>query len=64
MEGVRWLFDLHVRKEGGILADEMGHLGKTMQVCAFLKGLFSTSSIKRVMILAPSTLLTTWKQGL
>lgn len=30
-EGVAWLWGLHCKKKGGILADDMG-LGKTVQV--------------------------------
>ncbi|KAK1368728.1 hypothetical protein POM88_034820 [Heracleum sosnowskyi] len=63
IEGVKWLFDLHVKKVGGILADEMG-LGKTKQVCAFLKGLFNTFSIERVLIIAPAILLHPWMEEL
>jgi len=36
--GIRWLWELHQRKVGGILGDEMG-LGKTVQV----KRLFGSS---------------------
>lgn len=36
--GVRWMWTLHMAKNGGIMGDEMG-LGKTIQVIAFLAGL-------------------------
>ncbi|XP_040379491.1 protein CHROMATIN REMODELING 24-like [Oryza brachyantha] len=58
-EGLRWLWVLHCRGTGGILGDDMG-LGKTMQVSAFLAGLFHSRLIKRVLVVAPKTLLTHW----
>uniref|UniRef100_A0A0E0PG75 Uncharacterized protein n=1 Tax=Oryza rufipogon TaxID=4529 RepID=A0A0E0PG75_ORYRU len=47
----------------GILGDDMG-LGKTMQVSAFLAGLFHSCLIKRVLVVAPKTLLTHWTKEL
>ena len=35
---VKWLWELHSRKLGGLLGDEMG-LGKTVEIIAFLAGL-------------------------
>lgn len=35
-------------------------LGKTMQVSAFLAGLFHCGLIRRVLVVAPKTLLTHW----
>lgn len=58
-EGLRWLWVLHCRGTGGILGDDMG-LGKTMQVSAFLAGLFHSRLVKRVLIVAPKTLLAHW----
>ncbi|KAG8066851.1 hypothetical protein GUJ93_ZPchr0004g38370 [Zizania palustris] len=58
-EGLRWLWVLHCRGTGGILGDDMG-LGKTMQISAFLAGLFHSRLIKRVLVVAPKTLLTHW----
>ncbi|KAF0895629.1 hypothetical protein E2562_013926 [Oryza meyeriana var. granulata] len=58
-EGLRWLWVLHCKGTGGILGDDMG-LGKTMQVSAFLAGLFHSRLIKRVLVVAPKTLLTHW----
>ncbi|KAF9609750.1 hypothetical protein IFM89_018198 [Coptis chinensis] len=57
--GLRWLWSLHCKGTGGILGDDMG-LGKTMQICSFLAGLFHSGLIKRVMIVAPKTLLSHW----
>ncbi|KAJ6740931.1 SNF2/RAD54 FAMILY MEMBER [Salix purpurea] len=58
-EGLRWLWSLHCKGKGGILGDDMG-LGKTMQICSFLAGLFQSKLIKRVLVVAPKTLLTHW----
>ena len=57
--GVSWLLGLYRIPSGGILADDMG-LGKTMQVTAFITALFSGSLAKRILILAPKSLLGTW----
>lgn len=38
MTGVRWMWELHQQRAGGIMGDEMG-LGKTIQMIAFLAGL-------------------------
>uniref|UniRef100_A0A0D9WBL7 Protein CHROMATIN REMODELING 24 n=1 Tax=Leersia perrieri TaxID=77586 RepID=A0A0D9WBL7_9ORYZ len=62
-EGLRWLWVLHCRGAGGILGDDMG-LGKTMQVSAFLAGLFHSRLIKRVLVVAPKTLLSHWTNEL
>ncbi|KAF6170510.1 hypothetical protein GIB67_031918 [Kingdonia uniflora] len=58
-DGLRWLWSLHSRGTGGILGDDMG-LGKTMQICSFLAGLFHSNLIKRVLVVAPKTLLAHW----
>ncbi|KAL4567255.1 hypothetical protein LXL04_022833 [Taraxacum kok-saghyz] len=62
-EGLKWHWSLHCNGKGGILGDDMG-LGKTMQICAFLAGLFHSKLIKRVLIVAPKTLLPHWKKEL
>ncbi|CAM8901164.1 unnamed protein product [Rhodiola kirilowii] len=62
-EGLRWLWSLHCQGKGGILGDDMG-LGKTMQICGFLAGLFTSRLIKRVLIVAPKTLLPHWLKEL
>lgn len=59
IEGIIWMFWLHIIERGGILGDDMG-MGKTKQVCAFLKGLFTASSISRVLITGPILLLSQW----
>ncbi|KAG8391158.1 hypothetical protein BUALT_Bualt01G0158700 [Buddleja alternifolia] len=58
-EGLKWLWSLHYKGKGGILGDDMG-LGKTMQICGFIAGLFHSNLIRRVLIVAPKTLLTHW----
>ncbi|XP_047976108.1 protein CHROMATIN REMODELING 24 isoform X2 [Salvia hispanica] len=58
-EGLKWLWSLHCKGKGGILGDDMG-LGKTMQICSYLCGLFHSNLIRRVLIVAPKTLLTHW----
>ncbi|CAO2832443.1 unnamed protein product [Amaranthus hypochondriacus] len=62
-DGLRWLWSLHCQGKGGILGDDMG-LGKTMQISGFLAGLFSSHLTKRVMIVAPKTLIPHWIQEL
>ncbi|XP_055817953.1 protein CHROMATIN REMODELING 24 isoform X2 [Solanum dulcamara] len=58
-EGLKWLWSLHCLGKGGILGDDMG-LGKTMQICGYLAGLFYSKLIRRVLIVAPKTLLPHW----
>ena len=57
-DGVRWMWNLQLRSRGGILADDMG-LGKTLQVAAFARG-YSAAERRRVLVLAPTTLLPHW----
>lgn len=49
---IKWLWELHAQKVGGIIADEMG-LGKTIQVIAFIAGLHYSAQHHAVN--APST---------
>ncbi|GFP92434.1 protein chromatin remodeling 24 [Phtheirospermum japonicum] len=58
-DGLKWLWSLHCMGKGGILGDDMG-LGKTMQMCSFIAGLFHSNLIRRVLVVAPKTLLTHW----
>ncbi|XP_021403465.2 DNA excision repair protein ERCC-6-like [Lonchura striata] len=59
-EGVAFLYRLHrERKPGGILADDMG-LGKTIQVIAFLSGMFDAELIQHVLLIMPTTLVSSW----
>jgi DNA excision repair protein ERCC-6 len=65
--GVRWLWELHCQKTGGILGDEMG-LGKTIQVIAFLAGLDfsqlacggSYRGLGPSLVVCPTTVLHQW----
>jgi DNA excision repair protein ERCC-6 len=63
--GVRWMWELHLQKCGGILGDEMG-LGKTIQVIAFLAGLDRSQLISHqssyrglgpVLLITPATVM-------
>lgn len=63
IEGVTWLYGLWKVGAGGILADDMG-LGKTMQTSAFLSGVLLNKLASRALILAPTTLLSTWEKEL
>ncbi|RMB98197.1 hypothetical protein DUI87_25100 [Hirundo rustica rustica] len=59
-EGVAFLYHLHRDgKPGGILADDMG-LGKTIQVIAFLSGMFDAELIQHVLLIMPTTLVSSW----
>ncbi|KFV70238.1 DNA excision repair protein ERCC-6-like, partial [Dryobates pubescens] len=59
-EGVAFLFRLHREgRPGGILADDMG-LGKTIQVIAFLSGMFDAELIRHVLLIMPTTLISSW----
>ncbi|CAH9085282.1 unnamed protein product [Cuscuta epithymum] len=58
-DGLKWLWSIHSKGKGGILGDDMG-LGKTMQICGFLAGLFHSNMIRRVMVVAPKTLMPHW----
>ena len=58
-DGVRWMWNLQLQGRGGILADDMG-LGKTLQVAAFAAGLLRSRAAKRILVLAPTTLLPHW----
>ena len=54
--GVAWLWELYSKCSGGILADDMG-LGKTLQVITFVSGLLRQRPQRRVLIVAPASLL-------
>ncbi|XP_015715534.1 DNA excision repair protein ERCC-6-like [Coturnix japonica] len=59
-EGVAFLYRLHQEgRPGGILADEMG-LGKTIQIIAFLSGMFDSELIRHVLLIMPTTLVSSW----
>lgn len=59
-EGVAFLYRLHREgRPGGILADDMG-LGKTIQIIAFLSGMFDSELIRHVLLIMPTTLISSW----
>ena len=58
--GVEWLLGLYNVRSGAILADDMG-LGKTYQVASFVHALFQRKMARRVLIVAPKTLLGAWE---
>ncbi|NWS44928.1 ERC6L protein, partial [Probosciger aterrimus] len=59
-EGVAFLYRLHREGlPGGILADDMG-LGKTIQVIAFLSGMFDAELTRHVLLIMPTTLVSSW----
>ena len=39
-------------------------LGKTVQICVFLKGLFDSDQIKKVLIVVPASLKSYWETEL
>ncbi|ODM94276.1 DNA excision repair protein ERCC-6 [Orchesella cincta] len=66
--GVKWLWELHQQRVGGILGDEMG-LGKTIQVITFLAGvscsnlLFPFTNYRGLgpsIIVCPATVMHQW----
>jgi SNF2 family DNA or RNA helicase len=77
IDGVRFLHELFVFQEGGILGDDMG-LGKTIQVIAFLTAAFGKTGDERdfkrmrkmrraghwyprVLLVCPGSLMDNWK---
>ncbi len=65
---LKWLWELHSQRCGGILGDEMG-LGKTVQMAAYLASLkysrirsvgFSYIGLGPVLIITPLTLISHW----
>ncbi|XP_026955424.1 DNA excision repair protein ERCC-6-like [Sagmatias obliquidens] len=59
-EGVAFLYSLYRDgRRGGILADDMG-LGKTVQIIAFLSGMFDASLVNHVLLIMPTSLISTW----
>ena len=61
--GIKWLWELHTQRAGGIMGDEMG-LGKTIQVTAFLAGLHHSGLFKPTLIVCPATMLKQWLREL
>lgn len=63
MEAIEWLWSVWLQQSGGILADDMG-LGKTLTCAAFISGLLATKRVRRVLVIAPKTLLAHWRAEL
>ncbi|MFJ6652310.1 DEAD/DEAH box helicase [Microbacterium sp. NPDC091313] len=59
--GLSWLAFLWAHRLGGILADDMG-LGKTLQSLALLAHALETGESRPFLVLAPTTLVPTWRQ--
>jgi hypothetical protein len=53
---VKWLWELHTQRAGGIIGDEMG-LGKTIQLAAFLAGLHRGGRFRPSLVVCPATVL-------
>ncbi|KAL4452053.1 hypothetical protein ABPG75_007715 [Micractinium tetrahymenae] len=56
---VKWMWELHTQRAGGIIGDEMG-LGKTIQIIAFLAGLHHSGLFRPSLIVCPATVLRQW----
>jgi SNF2 family DNA or RNA helicase len=61
--GVKWLWELHTQRAGGIIGDEMG-LGKTVQLAVFLAGLHHSGRFRPSIIVCPATVLRQWLREL
>lgn len=61
--GVKWLWELHTQRAGGIIGDEMG-LGKTIQLAVFLAGLHRSNMFKPSIIVCPATVMRQWLREL
>jgi SNF2 family DNA or RNA helicase len=62
---LNWMVDLFNQKfPGALLADDMG-LGKTFQIISFINYLYNVKNVDceshRILIVAPTTLLSAWK---
>eukprot|EP00803_Ostreobium_quekettii_P007583 evm.model.scf_983.2 EVM.evm.TU.scf_983.2 scf_983:13173-28199(-) len=60
---VKWLWELHTQRAGGIVGDEMG-LGKTIQMAAFLAGLHASGMFRPTLVVCPATVLKQWLREL
>ncbi|KAI8143975.1 SNF2 family N-terminal domain-containing protein [Fennellomyces sp. T-0311] len=59
---VKWLWELHCQRVGGIIGDEMG-LGKTVQIISFLAGLYYSKILgpgKATVVVCPATVMNQW----
>ena len=60
---LKWLWELHCQRAGGIIGDEMG-LGKTVQVASFLAALHHSRMYSPSIIVCPATMLRQWRREL
>ena len=60
---IKWLWELHCQRAGGIIGDEMG-LGKTVQVAAFLCALERSGLYQPTLVVCPATMLRQWRREL
>lgn len=60
---MKWLWELHTQRAGGIIGDEMG-LGKTVQLAVFLAGLHHSRRFRPTIIVCPATVLRQWLREL
>ena len=60
---LKWLWELHCQRAGGIIGDEMG-LGKTVQVSSFLCALHHSGLYSPSIIVCPATMLRQWRREL
>ena len=60
---LKWLWELHCQRAGGIIGDEMG-LGKTVQVAAFLCALERSGLYRPSLVVCPATMLRQWRREL
>ena len=60
---LKWLWELHCQRAGGIIGDEMG-LGKTVQVSSFLCALHHSGMYSPSIIVCPATMLRQWRREL
>lgn len=61
--GLKWLWELHCQRAGGIIGDEMG-LGKTVQVASFLGALHHSNMYSPSVVVCPATMLRQWRREL
>jgi DNA excision repair protein ERCC-6 len=60
---LKWLWELHCQRAGGIIGDEMG-LGKTVQVASFLGALHHSNMYSPCIVICPATMLRQWRREL
>eukprot|EP00798_Chlamydomonas_sp_ICE-L_P016205 gene16205-22369_t len=56
---VKWMWELHTQRAGGVLGDDMG-LGKTIQVIVYLVGLLHSHMYRPTIVICPATVMRQW----